>query len=137
MATLTSGPSTSAVRVAGVLEHAAVSAGSRSSAPTGWTRQRPVAARSATEVLDDLQQRLELVGGPVEVVGRQQPQRDDLDAELVAPAEELLDLVRAGPVAVGDAARRTRVAQRRLPSRITPTWRGSCSGSRLAASRRS
>ena len=37
--------------------------------------------------------------GPVEVVGGEQPQRDDLDADLLAPAEELLDLVGAGPPA--------------------------------------
>ena len=47
-------------------------------------------------------QRADLLGGPAEVVGRQQPQRDELDVQLVAPAEELLDLVGAGEVAALD-----------------------------------
>ena len=62
--------------------------------------------------------------GPVEVVGRQQPQRDDLDADLLAPAEELLDLVGAGLVARAGVALPGLAAQRRLPSRMTPTCRG-------------
>ena len=46
------------------------------------------------------QQRRQLVGRPVQVVGRQQPQRDDLDADLLAPAEQRLDVVGAGLVAL-------------------------------------
>src|SRR6185369_1119569 len=38
-----------------------------------------------------------------QVVRRQQPERDDVDADLVAPAQELLDLVGAGLVPVGGA----------------------------------
>jgi hypothetical protein len=49
--------------------------------------------------LDDREQRRQLGRRPVEVVGGQQPQRDDLDTDLVAPAEDLLDLVGAGPPA--------------------------------------
>ena len=68
--------------------------------------------------------RLSSAGGPVEVVGGQQPQRDDLDAELVAPLEQRRDVGGAGPVAVARVAAR-RPAQRRLPSSITPTCLGS------------
>ena len=46
------------------------------------------------------------LGGPVEVVGREQPQGDDLDADLLAPAEQRLDVVGAGPVAVRRCRRR-------------------------------
>ena len=53
---------------------------------------------------DDVEQRRELALGAVEVVGREQPQRDDLDADLVAPAEQRLDVGGAGPVAVRGVA---------------------------------
>ena len=52
-------------------------------------------------LLDDLQQGLELAGGAVEVVGREQPQRDVLDADLLAPPEHRLDVGGAGAVPVG------------------------------------
>ena len=127
-------------------------------------RWRPAAARSASRGLvgqqveraDDLEppaprrgerrstassmiveQRLELVGAAREVVGGEHPQRDDLDADVLAPLEQVGDLVRAR------AGARRRVdsprlrAQRRLPSRITPTCRGSPSCGSDAASRRS
>ena len=48
----------------------------------------------------------ELRGGAVEVVGREQPQGDDLDADLLAPAEQRLDVGGAGPVPVRGVARR-------------------------------
>ncbi len=41
---------------------------------------------------DDLHQRAELFGAAVEIVGGQQPQRDDLDLGLFAPAEQFDDL---------------------------------------------
>ena len=47
---------------------------------------------------DDLQKRVDLFARPLEIVRRQQPQRDQLDADLVAPREELVDLVGAAPV---------------------------------------
>src|SRR5690606_25046982 len=54
----------------------------------------PAALRQAGDrVLDDGEQRLELLGGALEVVGREHPQRDDLDPQVLAPAEELADLV--------------------------------------------
>src|SRR5689334_676153 len=46
--------------------------------------------------LDDPQQRGELGGGTVEVVGGQQPEGDDLDADLLAPTEQRGDVVRTG-----------------------------------------
>jgi len=53
------------------------------------------------QFVDDLQQRFQFVrGGPVEVVGAQQPQGDDLDPHLLGPPEELLDLVRAALVSL-------------------------------------
>ena len=69
----------------------------------GAHRMQPPAAPEGQGLdggLDDLQQRGELGRGPVEVVGRQQPQRDHLDPDLVAPAEERLDVVRPDLVAV-------------------------------------
>ena len=53
----------------------------------------------ADDVLDDPQQRLELLGVAGEVVGREQPQGDDLDADVLAPLEEVADLVRSPPPA--------------------------------------
>ena len=48
---------------------------------------------------------------PVEVVGREQPQRDHLDADLLAPAEQRRDVGGTGPVAVrGVGAGRLRPA---------------------------
>jgi hypothetical protein len=63
--------------------------------------QGPVAVRTGQvgdDALDDPQQRRQLGLRPAEVVGGQQPQRDDLHAGLVAPAEQVDDLARAGPV---------------------------------------
>ena len=57
------------------------------------------------DALDDAQQRAELGLGAGQVVGRQQPERDDLDAGVVAPAEQVDDLVGAALVAVVDARR--------------------------------
>jgi len=45
--------------------------------------------------LDDPQQRLDLGGRAGEVVGREQPQRDHLDAGLAAPREQLEDVIGA------------------------------------------
>ena len=62
----------------------------------------------ATVVLDD-----RAAAGPArppgarQVVGREQPQRDDLDAGLLAPAEEVARSCRRRPVAVRGRARRT------------------------------
>ena len=50
-------------------------------------------------VLDDADEGLELDGRPSEVIGREQPEGDDFDTCLVAPAEEVDDLRGAGPVA--------------------------------------
>ena len=50
-------------------------------------------------VLDDADEGLELDGRPSEVICREQPQGDNLDTCLVAPAEEVDDLRGAGPVA--------------------------------------
>src|SRR5450830_1703277 len=47
----------------------------------------------ADGALDDGQQRLELLGRAREVVSREHPERDDLDADLLAPGEQLRDLV--------------------------------------------
>ena len=47
------------------------------------------------------EQPLELVRRPVEVVGGEQPQGDDLDADLFAPAQQRLDVGCSGTVAVG------------------------------------
>src|SRR5690606_27604295 len=57
-----------------------------------------VGGELADGVLDDLQQRFELAGGPVQVVGGQQPQRDDLDPRLRAPRQQLGDLLGAALV---------------------------------------
>jgi hypothetical protein len=53
-------------------------------------------------VLDDAEQRHELIRGPIEVLARQQPERDDLDPLLLAPLQQVGDVVRAGAVAVAD-----------------------------------
>ena len=69
----------------------------------GADRVQPPAAlvgERVDGVADDGEQRLELRGRAVEVVGRQQPQGDHLDAGLLAPAEQRLDVGRAGPVAL-------------------------------------
>ena len=49
-------------------------------------------------VADDVEQWIELGGGAIEVVGRQQPQGDDLDADLLTPAQERLDIGGPGQV---------------------------------------
>ena len=59
-------------------------------------------AQLVDDITDDLQQRLQLVGRAAQVVGGEQEQRDDLDARLVAPAEQVRDLGRADPVPVVD-----------------------------------
>lgn len=59
-----------------------------------------VGGEGAHDVLDDAEERDEFLLGAVEVVRRQQPEGDDLDVRLGAPAEELLDLVGTGTVAV-------------------------------------
>lgn len=88
-----------------------------------------VGREGAYDALDDAEQGDELFLGAVEVVRRQQPEGDDLDVGLRAPAEELLDLVGTGTVpwaAVLPAA----FAQRRLPSMMTPMCLGTWSWSR-------
>jgi len=47
------------------------------------------------DILDDRQERLKLVGRTVEVVGRKQPEGDDLDADILAPAKKRRDVVSA------------------------------------------
>ncbi|GAB3645273.1 hypothetical protein GCM10028833_04490 [Glycomyces tarimensis] len=54
----------------------------------------------AGELADDVEQRVELLLRPREVLGGQQPDRDVLDAELFAPAEEPLNVLRPGAVAI-------------------------------------
>src|SRR5215469_8267648 len=56
----------------------------------------------ADSVLDDAQQGLKLGCRPGQVVGREQPQGDDLDAGLLAPLEQLEDLVSARLVPAAD-----------------------------------
>src|SRR5918993_275770 len=53
--------------------------------------------------LDDAEQRAKLTLRTVEVVGREQPERDDLDPYLVAPRQEVGDVVGAGLVALAGA----------------------------------
>ena len=62
----------------------------------------PGAGQVDGDVLDDLQQRAELGLRPPQVVGREHEEGDDADAGVVAPAEQVGDLVGAAPVAVGD-----------------------------------
>ena len=70
-----------------------------------------VGGEGTDDVLDDAEQRDELFLRAVEVVRRQQPEGDDLDVGLGAPAEEFLDLVGPGPVSLGGGtARRLRPA---------------------------
>ena len=52
-------------------------------------------------MLDDRQQRGQLFGGAVEVVGRQQPERDHLDAGLLTPFQQWRDVVGARLVSLG------------------------------------
>ena len=54
------------------------------------------------DVLDDLQQRAELALGPAQVVRGEHEQRDHRDARVVAPAQQVDDLVGTAPVPVGD-----------------------------------
>src|SRR5690606_29663259 len=69
-------------------------------------RQPPRIARFGEfvhDVRNDLQERGDLLAGAVaHVVRRQQPQRDDLDLRLPAPAEEVRDLAGAHPVTTVD-----------------------------------
>jgi predicted CoA-binding protein len=65
----------------------------------------PVATRLGQLVdhtLDDLQQRHELRLRPQDVVGGEQPERDELHLRFTAPAEQVRDTVRTGDVAVLD-----------------------------------
>src|SRR5690606_11269312 len=74
---------------------------------------QPPAARvgeGADRVLDDVEQRGERLLRAGEVVRRGHPQRHDLDTQVLAPAEELRDLVRA-PAVTG---------RRGLPERARP-----------------
>ena len=80
-----------------------MAAGSTSSAPTGWSRQRCSLGERGDDVLDDAEQRVELGRRPVEVVGREQPQRDHLDADLLAPLQQRLDVGGAGGVTLRGA----------------------------------
>jgi hypothetical protein len=52
--------------------------------------------------LNDLQQRFQLRGGAGQIVRGQQPEGDDFDPRLAAPAEQLEDVVGAPLVAVAD-----------------------------------
>src|SRR6185437_10216828 len=58
--------------------------------------------QSVNGVLDDREKRAELLFLAAEVVGGQQPEGDDLDAGLLAPLEELEDLVGALAVPLAD-----------------------------------
>ena len=87
--------------VGGVLEQLGRAVGQQ---VEGADRVEPPPARGREVLhhsLDDGQERQQLLLGPVEVVGRQQPERDDLDAELVAPPEERLDVGGTGAPAGG------------------------------------
>ena len=66
---------------------------------------QPAAAsrQLAHGVFDDPEERCELLLGPIQVVGRQQPQGDDVDVQFGAPAEELVDLRGALAMARRDA----------------------------------
>ena len=56
----------------------------------------------AHRLLDDREQLRDLGRRPGEVVVRQQPERDDLDARLAAPVEQVGDVVGAGLVPARD-----------------------------------
>ena len=91
----------------------------------------------AHHLLDHAEQRLDLLTlAAREVVGREHPQRDDRDADLVAPLDELFEFVGAGLVTRDERLPGALVrAQRRLPSASTATWRGSLLRSSSAISR--
>ena len=57
-------------------------------------------AEAGHHLLDDHEEPAQLGGRPVEVVGGQQPEGDDLHTELVAPLEQRGDVRGAGAVAV-------------------------------------
>ena len=82
--------------------------GDASPAAAPPARPSPAAATAARggqvagDVLDDPQQRGQLGLRPAQVVGGEQEERDDLDARLVAPAQQVDDLVRAPAVPVVD-----------------------------------
>ena len=82
------------------MSRCAVGAGSRSSAPTGLQPPAALGGEVGDDRLDDRQQRGQLGGRAVEVVGGQQPQGDHLDADVLAPAEQRQDVVGAGLVAL-------------------------------------
>jgi hypothetical protein len=78
----------------GVLEHAGRLA--REEVQRTHRVQVPAPGDQPTDcLLDDPEQRLELGGGPRQVVGGQQPQGDHLHAGFTAPLEQLEDLVGA------------------------------------------
>jgi hypothetical protein len=61
----------------------------------------PLGRERVDRALDDREEVLQLLRGPAgQVVAREQPQRDHLDADLLAPAEHRTDVVGAGLVAV-------------------------------------
>ena len=106
------------------LSRSAVSAGSRSSAPDRLDPPAPLVGERVDGLLDDAAAAASSsLGGPVEVVGREQPQRDDLDADLLAPAQQRLDVRGPGAVALRGVGA-DGPAHRRLPSSITPTCLG-------------
>ena len=116
--------------------------GSRSSAPTGWTCQRPVPASSSTRPsITSSSGPISSALGPAVVVGRQHPEGDDRDADLVAPLHEVAQPPRARPGSPRSAACRARSSgpsagcRRRAPPRAGAADRGRAR--RSAGARRS
>jgi hypothetical protein len=71
---------------------------------------------------DDLDEVVELLRiALAQIVVRQQIQRHDADAEIIAPAQELVHLRGPGAVTVRDRREPACRAQRRLPSIIMAT----------------
>src|SRR5450756_380091 len=61
--------------------------------PNGIKLPAPRCSKVGHDVLDDRKKRLQLLGRTVEVVGRQQPERDHLDAGFLAPTQKRRDVV--------------------------------------------
>ena len=64
----------------------------------GRGRTRRARGQAAQPLGDDVEQRVNLLRRPLEVLHREGPQRDLTDPERTAPADHLEDLVRAPPV---------------------------------------
>ena len=93
-------PSTPRVRSAASLSRRAVGGGQQVERADRVEPPAALGGEVGDDRLDDRQQRGELGGRAVEVVGRQQPQGDHLDADVLAPPEQRQDVVGAGLVAL-------------------------------------